>query len=237
MDAAADEDAETEPVALSTAFLAEIRDGQTRGPARERLAKLPEERLDALDRRGRLAFWLNVYNAAAHAALAERPERFENRRRFFSAPLVTVAGEELGLDTIEHGIIRHSSWKYGLGYVRDPFPSAFERRHRLSARDFRIHFALNCGAASCPAIAAYTAENVDLELHRSTATYLSTESVVDGDTVRVPRLMLWYRGDFGGRRGIKRILREYGVVNEPGRYRVRYRDYDWSLAVGRFHGE
>ena len=237
MDAAATEDAETEPVALSTAFLAEIRERETGGPARERLAELSEERLTALDRRGRLAFWLNVYNAAAHAALAERPDRFENRRRFFSAPLVTVAGEDLDLDTIEHGLLRRSSWKYGLGYVPHPFPSAFERRHRLSARDFRIHFALNCGAASCPAIAPYTAENVDLELHRSTATYLTTESVVDGGTVHVPRLILWYRGDFGGRRGIERILREYGVVDDPGRYRVRYRDYDWSLAAGQFRDE
>ncbi len=237
MDAAAPEESGTEPVALSTAFLAEIRDGQGQGPARERLAELPEEHLTELDRPGRLAFWLNVYNGAAHAALAERPERFENRRRFFSAPLVTVAGEALDLDTIEHGIIRRSSWKWGLGYVPDPFPSAFERRHRLPERDFRIHFALNCGAASCPAIAAYSAGNVDLELHRSTETYLTTESVVDGDTVRVPRLMLWYRGDFGGRRGIRRILREYGVVDDPDRYRVRYRDYDWSLAAGRFRDD
>lgn len=237
MDAVASGNAEADPVALSAAFLAEVRAGDTHGPARERLAELPEATLTELDRRGRLAFWLNVYNAAAQSALAEAPDRLTNRRRFFSAPLVTVAGEALDLDTIEHGILRRSSWKYGLGYVPDPFPSAFERRHRLPARDFRIHFALNCGAASCPAIAAYTAENVDLELHRSTATYLAGESTVDGGTVSVPRLMLWYRGDFGGGSGIRRILREYGVVDDPDRYRIRYRAYDWSPAVGRYRGE
>ena len=232
MEIAATSDAD--PVALAGAFLAEVRTGEHRGPARERLAYLSEGRLTALDRKGRLAFWLDVYNAAAHAALADRPERLGNRRRFFSAPLVEVAGEALSLDTIEHGILRRSAWKYGLGYLPHPFPGAFERRHRVADRDFRVHFALNCGAASCPAIAAYTAENVDHELHRATETYLTSESVVDGDTVFVPRLLLWYRGDFGGRTGIRRILREYGVVDDPSRYRVRYREYDWSLALGRF---
>ena len=225
-----------EPVAASTVFLRAVRGGEA-DETRDRLAALPEDRLTDLDRRGRLAFWLNVYNAAAHDALAKRPERLENRRQFFSTPLVAVAGERLSLDTIEHGILRRSAWKYGLGYVPDPFPSAFERRHRVQRRDFRIHFALNCGAASCPAIAAYTAGNVEVELHRSTESYLTSESVVDDDTVYVPRLMLWYRGDFGGGAGIRRILREYGVVDDPDRYRIRYREYDWSAAVGRFRDD
>lgn len=228
--------ADAGPVAASTAFIRAVRNGDADGP-RDRLAELPETRLVDLDRPGRLAFWLNVYNAAAHDTLAAEPERLENRRKFFSTPLVEVAGERLSLDTIEHGVLRRSAWKYGLGYVPDPFPSAFERRHRVTRRDFRVHFALNCGVASCPAIAAYTAEDVDVQLHRSTETYLTSESVVDGDTVSVPRLMLWYRGDFGGGSGIRHILREYGVVDDPDRYRIRYREYDWSAAIGRFRDD
>ena len=46
--------------------------------------------------------------------------------------------------------------------------------------------------------------------------------------------MLWYRGDFGGRRGIRRILREYGVVDLDEVSRIRYREYDWSLALDAF---
>ena len=221
-------------ISLSEEFLHEVRAGELHGHVRERLAAIPESMLDSLDVRGRLAFWLNVYNATAQAFLQEDPTRYQNRRRFFSNPLVTVAGTELSLDRIEHGILRRSRWKYGLGYVPNPFPTAFERRHRLPVRDYRIHFALNCGAASCPAIAAYAADVVDEQLDRATESYLTSETIVRDDTVYVPRLLLWFRGDFGGRSGIRRLLREYDFVDERERPRVRYREYDWSLAVGNF---
>ncbi|MDB2293827.1 DUF547 domain-containing protein [Halorubrum ezzemoulense] len=141
----------------------------------------------------------------------------DDRRRFFSVPPVTVAGEALSLDAIEHRIHRGSQWKYGLGYVPNPFASAFVRRHRLADRDPRIHFALNCGAASCPAALAYDGE-----------------MVVEDGTAYVPRLLLWYRGDFGGGSGIRRLLREYDVVDPDAVSRVRYREYDRSLALDAF---
>ena len=223
-------------VDLSERFLREVRGGELHGPMRDRIAELASPQLASLDRRERLAFWINVYNAAAQATLQGRPARYEHRRRFFSEPLVTVSGTGLSLDEIEHGILRRSRWKYGLGYVPDPFPSSFERRHRLSERDYRIHFALNCGAASCPAIAAYTADSVDEQLDRATESYLNGETVVEDGTIYLPRLLLWFRGDFGGRSGIKRLLREYDLIDPGERPRIRYRKYDWSLALGKYLG-
>ncbi|VTT86388.1 hypothetical protein DM2_2426 [Halorubrum sp. DM2] len=229
------------PVETSQRFLRAVRAGSEHDPAREdartRLAYLSESDLDALGPDERLAFWLNAYNAATGDALLSEPDRFESRRRFFSEPIVTVAGEDLSLDAIEHGILRGSQWKYGLGYVPNPLPSAFVRRHRVAEPDFRVHFALNCGAASCPAVAAYDAETVDADLDASTENYLRSETLVEDGTAYVPRLLLWYRGDFGGRSGIRRILREYDVVDPDGVSRVRYREYDWSLALGAFRDE
>jgi len=46
--------------------------------------------------------------------------------------------------------------------------------------------------------------------------------------------MLWYRGDFGGGSGIRRLLREYGVVGPEADPKLRYREYDWSLALDAF---
>ncbi|MDZ7745495.1 MAG: DUF547 domain-containing protein [Halobacteriales archaeon] len=112
---------------------------------------------------------------------------------------------------------RGSQWKYGLGYVPNPFASTFVRRHRVAEPDFRIHFALNCGAASCPAVAAYDAETVEANLDAATKSYLRSETLVEERTAYVPRLLLWYRGDFGGRSGIRRILREYDVVGSRRR--------------------
>ena len=221
-------------VNLSEQYLREIRAGQLGGLVRDEIANINKHRLASLDQPERLAFWINIYNATAQAALKERPDRFENRRRFFSASLVPVAGIELSLDKIEHGILRRSQWKYGLGYIPNPFPSSFERRHRLLNQDYRIHFALNCGAASCPAIAAYTAESIDEQLDQATSSYLTNEVVEENDTVYVPRIMLWFRGDFGGRSGIKRLLRKHDIIEAGQRPRIRYKKYDWSLDVANF---
>ena len=221
-------------VTLSERFLREARSGEHRGPARTRLAEGVESAISDLDHSEGLAFWLNVYNAAARAALTDKPAQFENRRRFFSKPLVIVSGTVLSLDQIEHGVLRRSQWKYGLGYVPNPFQSAFVRRHRLDELDPRIHFALNCGAASCPPIAAYAAASIDEQLDQATEQYLRDEIVRESGVIYVPRLLLWFRGDFGGRSGIRRMLREYGCIGLDERPRVRYRSYDWSLALDEF---
>ena len=229
---------EPSPVEISRRFLRAVRASAAgdaeRESARDALAALDSDALASLDADARLATWLNVYNAATGDALLADPDRFDDRGRFFSQPVVTVAGEALSLDAIEHGILRASQWKYGLGYVPNPFPSDFVRRHRVAERDWRIHFALNCGAASCPAVAAYDAETVDTELDHAAEGYLRSETVVEDGTAYAPRLMLWYRGDFGGRRGIKRILREYSAVDLDSVSRIRYREYDWSLALDAF---
>ena len=219
---------------LAERFLSNVRSGAPDGHARERIASIPESRLDDLDECSALAFWITLYNAATGATLLSEPETFEHKRTFFSKPIVTVAGEPVSLDRIEHGILRGSRWKYGFGYVPNPFPSAFVRRHRLAELDPRIHFALNCGAAACPPVSVYTPDAVDEQLDLAAESYLRAETVVDGDVVRVPRLLLWYRGDFGGGSGIRSLLREHGVIDPDGRPRIRYREYDWSRDIDAF---
>ena len=227
---------EPEPVDAARGFLRAVRTGGDVEAARRRLDALSSTALDALDAAERLAFWINVYNAATGDALLDDPTRLSNRRRFFGAPVVSVAGTDLSLDEIEHGILRGSKWKYGLGYLPDPFPSAFVRRHRVAEPDPRIHFAVNCGAAACPAVFAYDPATVDGQLDHAAETYLRSETVVADGTARVPRLMLWYRGDFGGTRGIREWLRRYGVVDADAAPRIRYREYDWTPSLEPFRG-
>jgi hypothetical protein len=107
--------------------------------------------------------------------------------------------------------------------------------------DPRIHFALNCGAKSCPPIAAYTPDGIDDELDVATESYLSGTVRYEPDAgllgrgvVHVPRLMLWYRGDFGGKSGILALLRAFDQVPEGARPRLKHLAYDWSLAPGEF---
>ena len=189
------------------------------------------------DRGRALAFWINLYNAGTQLLLERRPETYDSPLRFvrfFRAEALAVAGTGLGLDAIEHGILRGGRSKYGLGYLpRLPWP--FERRYRVD-RDPRVHFALNCGAESCPPIRAYDPDRIDDQLDVATASYLA--GTVDHDpaagVVRLPRLFLWYRGDFGGRSGVRRVLREYDAIPADADPEFRYRSWDWSRAAGKF---
>jgi hypothetical protein len=216
-------------------FLAAATAGTRDGQAVEDLAALDPVALAAAltDPAYRLAFWINVYNGAVRARLLRDPDAYRRRWRFFEAPAVNVAGHVLSANAIEHGILRRSAMVLGLGYVRNPFPSRFERLQRVERLDPRVHFALNCGARSCPPLAAWDPRELDAQLDAAAATYLRGETTVlaGGTEVRVPRLLLWYRGDFGGREGIVRLLRQHAIIDDGATPSIRFGDYDWTLDV------
>jgi len=233
--------ADLSPAECARALLAALRSGDDPGPYRRQLATLDETTLDAMatDREAALSFWLNCYNAGTQLLLDERSDLYDSSLRFvrfFGADALTVAGTGLSLDDIEHGIVRGSKWSYGMGYLPRPFPSEFERRHRLPGPDPRVHFALNCGAESCPAIRSFDPDGVDAQLDRATRAYLDAEVEHDRDAGRValPRVFLWYRGDFGSRRGIRTFLRAYDAIPDDANPALEYRSWDWSKAPGKF---
>jgi len=234
-----------DPVERSAAFLLAVRREESTEAVAAALAEPDSQTLAAaLDTdSARVAFWTNVYNAATQRALADNPGQYESRQAFFSTPLVTVAGRTLSLDEIEHGILRRSYSVFTLGYVRTPGPlrDDFTETHAPDERDPRIHFALNCGADSCPPVAAYTREGLDSQLDLTTAGYLDEQVDYDPDArgrfgglrgggrALIPRVMLWFRGDFGGRHGIVELLRRYEQIPPEVDPRLSYRAWDWSF--------
>lgn len=218
---------------LAVSLLRAVEAGEDTTDLERELAALDRERLvDALRDDGtKKAVWIDLYNAFAQLPLRANPRLFEDKRTFFGAKRIPVAGRFLSLDDVEHGLLRRSQWKWGLGYLRNPFPDDFERSLRVETRDPRIHFALNCGAASCPPIAAYSPAEIDRQLDLASGSYLQSEAEYDStkDVARVPRLCLWYYGDFRGRSGIRSLLRRYDVVPEDETPRIRFANYDWSL--------
>ncbi|WP_135665670.1 DUF547 domain-containing protein [Halorhabdus rudnickae] len=221
---------------LSHEFLAAVKRDAKTDNYRSTLAALNESDLADFEEDVATAFWVNLYNAFVQIDLEQDPSLYERKRQFFGETRIDIAGTELSLDDIEHGILRSSKWKYGLGYIPRLFPSDFERRHRLSRVDPRIHFALNCGAESCPPIVAYTATDIGSELETSTRSFLQQSSTYDteDDELRVTRLFLYYRGDFGGRSGIYELLERYDVIEEGARPRIRYEPYDWTVHKGMY---
>ncbi len=230
-------DTEDTPSAVARQLLERVRREQPTEAHEQALAAFDERALTEIrtDRQTALAFWLNVYNAGAQLLLDRRPALFESRWRFFRATAVTVAGIDVSLDDIEHGLMRNRQSKYGLGYLSRLARCGFDAAYRLPV-DPRIHFALNCGAASCPAILSYDAATVDQALDDATEQYLAQHVHYDAatDRVRVPRVCLWFIGDFGGPAGLRAFLRDYGRIPRGASPSLSFDGYDWTRVPRRF---
>lgn len=179
------------------------------------LAALDESVLARLgdDQSAAKAFWLNV-----HGALAE------GSRDGATTDGCRVAGTRLDTNHIAHKLLRAGRWKYGFGYLPDPLPGGFARQHQLDELDPRVHFALLAARRAPRLTPTFTAATVDDELATVTERYLDATVVYDDgdDVVRVPRVFLWYRGDFGGPEGVRALLAEHDALPSDARPRLSY---------------
>lgn len=185
--------------------------------------------------RQKIAFWVNVYNAFIQHTLSTDPTLYQDRRKFFKKPRINIAGELLSFEDIEHGIIRRSQWPYGFGYFSSFFPAKWEKELRVKQVDWRIHFALNCGAKSCPQVAIYDPYMLDEQLDFMTNQVLSSTTYYNQmrEEAKVIALFSWFRGDFGGTSGIKDILVKYRITPHRPKH-IDYLEYDWTLALANY---
>jgi hypothetical protein len=184
----------------------------------------------------KIAFWVNIYNAFIQISLIENPKEYENRGVFFGKKRVKIAGEILSFDAIEHGIIRKSRIKISLGYLRKWFRPKWERKLRIDGNiDWRVHFALNCGAKSCPPVAIYSAKNLNKEFNFMTKVYLKEQTTYHtaSKTANTVALFSWFRGDFGGKSGACKILKDYEITPEKAK-KLNFKSYDWTLSLANF---
>ena len=182
--------------------------------------------IDGYRREQQLAYWINLYNAlTVREILRFYPLdsiRDISSGLFSSGPwkkdLVSVEGETLTLDDIEHRILR-PIW-------RDP----------------RIHYAVNCASIGCPNLQpeAYTADNTETLLERGAREFVNHPRgarVVDGE-LEVSSIYSWFRADFGGSdAGVIAHLRRYASADLraalDGIEEIDDDAYDWSLNDAR----
>ena len=180
--------------------------------------------VSGLQRDEQKAYWINLYNAVTVRTIL-RHYPVESIRAikispglFASGPwgkkLVTVEGEEISLNDIEHRILR-PLWQ-----------------------DNRVHYAVNCASLGCPNLLpeAFTADNSERLLESAARAYVNHPR---GAELQDGRLMVssiyeWFKEDFGGsRQGVIEHLRRYaeeplasGLKSFTGKVKDRY---DWSL--------
>ena len=221
---------ENEFVKLSQEFLQANLDRENTEDKAKAYAQLDldqlEQGLDSYNKQ--LAFWVNTYNAYIQYQLLADPELFEDRGNFFKNESINIGGRMFSFDLIEHGIIRNSRVKLGLGYFKKIFASDLEKKFRTKGKDGRVHLALNCGAISCPSVANYNDETIDEQLTAVIKAFLPKVTSHDATSVTTTPLFSWFRGDFGGKSGIKSFLKKYGIIEVLDR-ELKYGEYDWTL--------
>lgn len=225
---------DNEAIQWSIDFLQAIKAKKATSEIKQQLSAYTEEELVQLldtDTK-RLAFWINIYNGYIQDILGQDPALYEDRKAFFKEPYIAIAGRQLAFADIEHGIIRKSQFELFLGYLTNPFAPSYQKNLRVNKKDFRIHFALNCGAISCPPVGIYSDEGLDSQLDAMTKQYLTETTSYDAEQglAKVVSLFSWFRGDFDGGDGIRDILLRYDVTPQrPSK--VETTPYDWTLEL------
>lgn len=175
------------------------------------------------------AFWCNIYNARVQELINKHDYDLQSTKDRFSLLYrnrMGVFGRSLSLQRIEHEVLRKGELSFGLGYLPDPSAYLFSIPGTPNQLDYRIHFLLNCGAVSCPLIRPIQPDDFDEVAERAADQYISEETVVDENTVRAPRIFLWYVGDFGGIKGVKSTVNRHTGIEFSDK-RLRFKKYKW----------
>lgn len=170
-----------------------------------------------------MGFYLNAYNALVVKALVDEaalPTNVTDLKGFFDARKYTVAGQSMTLNELETKV-------------------------RKTWNDPRVHFALNCGARSCPPLKAVPfpedAAALDKVLGDLTSAFLDGSGLTVDDAkkeIQVTKLMDWYKDDFVQKEGsldafLKKWVRDAAKKGQleaalANGYAITYKFYDWK---------
>ena len=173
---------------------------------------------------GKLAFWINAYNAlTVHGILEVYPtSSIRNHTakvlgyNIWKDLLLPVGGKKYSLEAIEHQVLRKLS---------EP----------------RIHFAIVCASIGCPRLRneAYTPDKLEEQLADNARDFFSRQKNLQVDfaarVIRVSSILDWFGTDFGPTppAALKSLL-EYmpadaKQVISSNSFSVSFLEYDWSL--------
>jgi hypothetical protein len=214
-------------------------------------AELQRVQLLGLSHEERIAFFVNVYNALClHCYVARGPPTSVFRRWvFFRMLSYRIAGLDMSLDDIEHGILRGNKRAPMIKIIQQLRPSDPKCQHVLTNRDGRIHFVISAGTASDPPIRILDGESVQEQLHDATVEFLSHSAKIDtvARTVTLPRIFMWYADDFPSPdRNLLEWVGQY-LLAEPASAlasimgendplpTITYENFDWCASDARFN--
>ena len=186
-------------------------------------AAVGKDEFDSWRREQRLAFLINVYNGSvlklvvSHYPIKSIKNIGGILQTPWKLPAVRLWGESTSLDQLEHGILRKE--------YAEP----------------RIHFAIVCGAISCPPLRSepFVADRLEAQLQDQGETFLRTTGKNDVElktkTLALSSIFDWFGSDFTAQG--KSLTEAITPFLEPkaaeavklGGFKIRFQKYDWSL--------
>jgi len=168
-----------------------------------------------------MAYWFNLYNAKTVDVILDNYPVSSIRKIGFTGPwgkkLLTVNGEKLSLNNIEHDIVRED--------YDEP----------------RVHFAFNCASIGCPdlKLTAWEAETLEEDLTQASIDFVASPRGItvdqDGD-ITASSIFKWYRKDFGKNEAeLAQYLSQFATGAKKtaleNATKIDDYDYDWSLNI------
>jgi len=175
----------------------------------------------------KLAFGINLYNLMIKHAFMKVgiPTNNIQRASFFDTVSYNIGGDVISFSELENGVLRgNARAPYHLGL---PFPNGDGRRRlALKEGDCRIHFALNCGAKSCPPVKKFTSNAIEEELRIVAQAFCEQDENVRVDEenheLNLSTILYWYQSDFAESKKVvwqRRWLNLFVVIR---------RRHDWN---------
>jgi len=190
------------------------------------LAAPTQAKLFDTTRAQQTAFWINSYNALTLRVVLDHPG--------------TTSIRDIGL-------VPYAAFREPVAALRaHPTPLSLDdiEKDRLLGGplwDARIHMAVSCASASCPALLAraWRAEDLDATLDAAARAFLADPAKNRWDgatrTLSLSKIFEWYSDDFTrAAGGVEAWVARYAPPEmaagiAAGGHTVVYLDYDWSL--------
>lgn len=161
-------------------------------------------------RNKQLAHWINVYNAFTIKLITDNYPIASitklNGGKPWDQKWIKLGDKTYSLNEIENEIIRPQF------------------------KDARIHFAVNCAAASCPPILnrAWTASNLNSNLERQTKLFINNTAfnTIGEKGIKVSKIFDWYKEDFGD---LITYINKYADTSVKSDATINFNEYDWAL--------
>merc|ERR1712038_1620031 len=217
----------------------------------ENVCELQGIDMNSMDDNTKTAFIINVYNLMikySRTKYQPRKDSTAQRAGYFTKVLTNIGNELFSFQDLENGILRANALPpYALKTV---FQAGDERVHHILKKvDPRIHFALNCGAKSCPPVKKFSARDIQEELRIVALAFCEQEDNVridvEANELHLNMIFKWYRPDFASNvSGLPKALLPYllndrkkclqVLIDKNVKIKVKFNMYDWSSSISRF---